>query len=110
MASKCKNEFKQNFDKEVELSIKQDWEIIVNSIKESNDKLRRDWQSYEYIKEYSWENMNCTLKLFDLFDNSNGSNDFMHSDPIDFKELKSIKSCVRYLAKIYIVAILIIGK
>ena len=99
MASKCKNEFKQNFDKEVELSIKQDWEIIVNSIKESNDKLRRNWQSYEYIKEYSWENINCTLKLFDLFDNSNGSNDFMHSDPIDFKELKSIKSCVRFLAE-----------
>ena len=43
--------------------------------------------------------MNCTLKLFDLFDNSNGSNDFMHSDPIDFKELKLIKSCVRYLAE-----------
>ena len=56
MASKCKNEFKQNFDKEVELSsIKQEWEIIVNSIKECNDKLRRDWQWYEYIKEYSWK-------------------------------------------------------
>ena len=40
-----------------------------------------------------------TLKLFDSFDNSNGNNDFMHSDPIDFKELKSIKSCVRYLAE-----------
>ena len=71
----------------------------MNSIKESNDKLRRDWQSYEYIEVYSWKNMNCTLKLFDLFDNSNGSHDFMHSDPIDFKELKSTKSCVRYLAE-----------
>ena len=84
MASKCKNEFKKIFDKEVELSIKQDWEIKVNSIKESNDKLRTDWQSYEYIKVYSWENINCTLTLFYLFDNSNRSNNFMNSNLFDF--------------------------
>ena len=94
-----KNKFKKKFDKEVELSIKQDWEITVNSIKKSNDKLGRDWQSYEYIKEYSLENINCILKLFDSFDNLNGRNDFMHPDPINFKEQNSIKSCVRNLAE-----------
>ena len=41
------------------------------------------------------------LKQFDSFDNSNGSNDFMHSGSIDFKEINSIKSCVRHLAEIY---------